>query len=361
MSTFLSKLAGQDLGPSEAIRPRVPSIYEPYRRVRAPGWAESGARGAGVAAGDEFRAETSADDESMRVAEPRSEVVRGRDPLSWRSEISDELQHADETERGPHSTRPAPVSFERERSGLRAAESRPLSAVVQRTEIAKVELGQQGGRASGTSGAFLRRLSSEAISPSSPTAGSRLISASVSSEPRVAPGAGANHIVMRRSATKESAASASGAGAIRAGELSNDAARQRSRRAESANAKVGSRGDSLLPDLSLADSVLSDSVSDSFLPSLIKPMTIATRAIPGAMAVQSSEPIDLAIARGPANRAPDSESALRVTIGRVEVRAVFPPPTPRRAQAAKPRPTLSLDDYLQRDLKRNINRDPGQR
>jgi DNA-binding transcriptional LysR family regulator len=90
-------------------------------------------------------------------------------------------------------------------------------------------------------------------------------------------------------------------------------------------------------------------------------MTIATRAIPGAMAVQSSEPIDLAIARGPANRAPDSESALRVTIGRVEVRAVFPPPTPRRAQAAKPRPTLSLDDYLQRDLKRNINRDPGQR
>ncbi len=45
-----------------------------------------------------------------------------------------------------------------------------------------------------------------------------------------------------------------------------------------------------------------------------------------------------------------TEPAVHVTIGRVEVRAIFPDPPARRLPMAKPRPTLSLDEYLkQRD------------
>jgi hypothetical protein len=40
---------------------------------------------------------------------------------------------------------------------------------------------------------------------------------------------------------------------------------------------------------------------------------------------------------------------IRVSIGRVEVRAVLPEPRERRTPAARPRPTVSLDDYLKRD------------
>ena len=39
---------------------------------------------------------------------------------------------------------------------------------------------------------------------------------------------------------------------------------------------------------------------------------------------------------------------IRVAIGRIEVRAIAPPPTPpaRRETPARPGPTLALDDYL---------------
>jgi hypothetical protein len=49
--------------------------------------------------------------------------------------------------------------------------------------------------------------------------------------------------------------------------------------------------------------------------------------------------------------APDAKQAdpaIQVTIGRVEVRAIFPEAPARRAQTARPRPTVSLDDYLKR-------------
>jgi len=51
-----------------------------------------------------------------------------------------------------------------------------------------------------------------------------------------------------------------------------------------------------------------------------------------------------AAARG-SNR---SEAAIHVTIGSVEVRAVFPEKPARRAPSTRPKPTVSLDDYLKR-------------
>jgi len=46
----------------------------------------------------------------------------------------------------------------------------------------------------------------------------------------------------------------------------------------------------------------------------------------------------------PASSAP--APAIQVSIGRVEVRAIFPEPAVRSAPAPRSRPTLSLDDYL---------------
>ena len=53
-------------------------------------------------------------------------------------------------------------------------------------------------------------------------------------------------------------------------------------------------------------------------------------------------------------RSSPNEPPIHVTIGRVEVRAVFPAPPSRRTSSARSRPTLSLDDYLKQ-------RDRGQR
>jgi hypothetical protein len=58
----------------------------------------------------------------------------------------------------------------------------------------------------------------------------------------------------------------------------------------------------------------------------------------------SSEARMAAAARG-SNR---SEAAIHVTIGSVEVRAVFPEKPERRAPSTRPKPGVSLDDYLKR-------------
>ena len=45
---------------------------------------------------------------------------------------------------------------------------------------------------------------------------------------------------------------------------------------------------------------------------------------------------------------PATSPAVQISIGRVEVRAVFPAPTVRRPAPSRSRPTVSLDDYLNR-------------
>jgi hypothetical protein len=62
--------------------------------------------------------------------------------------------------------------------------------------------------------------------------------------------------------------------------------------------------------------------------------------------------LDGHLERGPQEprvAAPESSApAIRVTIGRIEVRAITPPPVPpaQRTTPARPGPELSLDDYL---------------
>ncbi len=62
--------------------------------------------------------------------------------------------------------------------------------------------------------------------------------------------------------------------------------------------------------------------------------------------------LDGYLERGPQEprvAAPESSApAIRVTIGRIEVQAITPPPMPpaQRTTSVRPGPELSLDDYL---------------
>jgi hypothetical protein len=134
------------------------------------------------------------------------------------------------------------------------------------------------------------------------------------------------------------AARQSAAREIRTGESSTGSPPRQSRPAQSAGATAGILGDSPLP-------------------SRMQPVPAPPQPIASASAPQSAKPIDLLIAHGAANHTTDSEPALQVTIGRVEVRAVFPAPPPRRVPPVGRKPSLSLDDYLKRNLKGN----PGRR
>lgn len=79
----------------------------------------------------------------------------------------------------------------------------------------------------------------------------------------------------------------------------------------------------------------------------IRAMTVRSQPVAGALRSARSE-VDWSQNR--AQRSTPHESPINITIGRVEVRAIMPAPSARRAVPAKSRATLSLDDYLkQRD------------
>lgn len=354
MSTFLNKLAGQNLTPSEAIRPRVPAIYEPYRRDRVPQWADGATRERddrdlerdeiAVEPGMEPRIEPTNIRTAEYLPEKRQEQeVLGRLPTSRHSEITDSKQHekhhANE-KLGQQLSARATAERKHGEPPSELSESRAISAMVRRPQADRLVESERGRRVDtngATSGAVLRRLRSteraatvesrgDAVTQSS-LAPDRPISSSLIREPRVAPTFNA-----KTTATSGDAALS----AIHAGELANDVAAFQPRGAESA-----------MPPVNMPER----NPSPQFMLPRITP------AIPN----QNSQAIEIPTARGTANQATDSEPAMHVTIGRVEVRAVFPAPLQRRAQPAKPRPSLSLDNYLNRNTNRNANRNPGPR
>jgi hypothetical protein len=87
--------------------------------------------------------------------------------------------------------------------------------------------------------------------------------------------------------------------------------------------------------------------------------TTSQPLLPAALSTHPAPKANRAVEPMPAPRRPVTRSAvtshsnppelaIRVTIGRVEVRAVFSDAPVRRAPPAQPRRTLTLDEYLKR-------------
>jgi len=86
------------------------------------------------------------------------------------------------------------------------------------------------------------------------------------------------------------------------------------------------------------------------LPRQTQPPYAAVQATPGGSAVRPPRRPEARIEPPTVNRfgSRAQQPAFQVKIGRVEVRAVFPDPPARRNPPAQARPSLSLDDYLNR-------------
>lgn len=77
----------------------------------------------------------------------------------------------------------------------------------------------------------------------------------------------------------------------------------------------------------------------------IRAITVRPQPIAGALRTARGE---AAWSQDRGHRSTPRESPINITIGRVEVRAIMPTPSARRAAPAKSRTTLSLDEYLKR-------------
>ncbi len=248
MSDFLKNLVGRSLGTIEVVRPRVPSIYEPYRRGSGLLGSHPGLRHAISGPGGEPSAE----------------------------EVTNSAQIADRM--NPFQTREANLSSE--------------------SNVAQF-------RESGNRGPNLQaaRARAEATSPLDAQAGP------TESNPTHLPGK-PEPIPITALAQRGTAFEAT---------------------AESPASRYGSRG------------LVSQNAT-------LVPSITANQPQPASSSVRPP----LAASWGTA-KSPDASSstrqpkpAIEVSIGKVEVRAVFPEPAVRRAPPPRSRPTVSLDDYLNR-------------
>ena len=298
MSDFLSRLVGRSLGPSQAIQPRVPSLYEPYAKGSGPLWARRAFQGQDASSSSQSK---------DNVARGGSEDDNGRETGSRPME---ESRHAPRSALVPAgSLAPAPPvlpSVAEVRASALESGSRPvvLTGRLQPREVATVGKNAPNNPAPAFSSTNpARSIPSNAIRTSSPV----------------------------RPATRNSAASNS---------------------EDAGSPAVESRGAQLSSKSLIAEPAKANTATDSLIPSHMPAAIMEETAKPGMLTVpvatrpQRPEDPDVMSAAAVPYNLTAAEPSIRVSIGRVEVRAVFPTAPPRRAQPARPKPSLSLDDYL---------------
>lgn len=412
MSTFLSRLVGRSLGTPfrsyEAIQPRVPSIFEPYRRVGGPLWTENdfSARQTTAAADEEMGAEQNPKEERGH----RTEVIdeNGR-PAEFRLRETprpsrQEIQHADEAERPRplQSVRPMRVSTDRERTEFVESESPPSrspqpelrsrASVAPRAQaegaesVEEANPTQSGSREAAPADSPIRRVLAREAEPSrggiasEPAPGSSPMTAiTPSSSSVIQPSSVAVSGLNTVTAYMASAATSSAATEIRPAESPTGTVWRQSGTGElrvpaltKVSVEIPSDSPSTFSPASIPAPLILPAIPSTAVPTMM-------RQVPSAIPSQSPERVDPAHIRAPAHHAANSELTIsrsmvstpmisgpliskpitsettisepttRVTIGRVEVRAVFPAPQPRPVPSARPKATLSLDNYLKRD------------
>jgi hypothetical protein len=295
MSDFLSRIVGRSIGPSQGIQPRVPSLYEPLGKGSGPLWARH-----------DF------EEEARRT--PENEIDAGRALVSEDDSGRPSLFRPMEPSR--HARHGQPAAFVSEAQPTEefepAGSLEPARRVLQSDAEVSRETGSRLVNLRGT------------LRPREVA----MVSENFSDNPALVP------------LPTEPARSSLYRLATRNGAASNfeDAGRP----------AVGSRvvqlsSQSLIAELAKANSAnRSDLPTSSLMPAVKSGMLV----VPSASRPQIPEDPEVTNAEAVPYNSTAAEPAIRVSIGRVEVRAVFPPPPPRRAQPTRPKPSLSLDDYL---------------
>jgi hypothetical protein len=273
MSDFIGRLAGRGLGKSEAIQPRLPSIFEPQRTARGPLWGQK-RTSLGRVSPDER--EPGFDDSNLE-------------------DIAGEVRPATEgTRQRKTNEASGDVRFEQKKPGPLLSQTVPPGNLEVRS--------MHANPVEDLDGMEVRH------------------SAAVSHANEGGPDPTARHIQISRIAD-------AGSGSV--SETSDSK--------ESVQRSHELHGEMLSGKRS-AVGILNYSPSSSVR---FQAKDHPTDARAGESPFKS---IDFANVTG--NTEAPAEPAVRVSIGRVEVRAVFPPSPVRRGPTNKSKPNLSLEDYL---------------
>jgi len=316
MSEFFRNLVGRSLGVLEVVQPRVPALYEPYRRDSGLLSARPGLQVRD--AGSEPMVETSSDSAANAVPNQHQTQrlrTRAADPAAHEGQSADgepEVEPAEAVELSHPSqpARPAPPS---------------LTPAVRPGPIAAIQI---PGRA--------RTANDSDASPIAPPASLQPILTAVKARPdgarlittQAGDTGGARPEVIRPF-TESEVAPAPGPvpgpmpRLVRHPRTPDVKTEPSSQRAD--------LGQAVAPRAAVTPSLVAHQVQ------------LDTSAVRPPVAPRSGG------TRSPGTLPPSSppQPSVQVSIGRVEVRAIFPePPAVRRAPAPRSRPTVSLDDYL---------------
>ena len=269
MSDFLRNLIGRSLGTLEVVRPRVPSLYEPYRQ------------GGGV----------------LRARPGR---------------LDPGFESTTETDHGPE-TNPAPEASSAASPSL-AAMDRAISRPRMRQDMLP--------RSQGPSG--------EAAADAHPAADPRPAAMPASALPYLTPRA-----VVRPPAAP--AVRIPLRDIVKADSIAQPSALAANIEPDLPATGLVFDGKNQVPTISAPSAAGMALLATNPAPPAIRPVR------PSIVPRAGSPRIPTALS--PADATPPT---VQVSIGRVEVRAIFPEPQTRRPAPPRPRPAVSLDDYLNR-------------
>ncbi len=308
MSDFLSNLAARSLGIPEVIRPRVPSLYEPYRRNTGLLGARPSFRSQETNPEPQHETGLVSDGDTAhtddRITQPRARAPSPPSRGVESAELIPEARPADGFE-GPDVERPARLSL----SSREGACPDPHAALgISRTKAPTIESNSSSVSPPAVHEPIVR------VAITRPD-GTGSVLTPPSNTGRIMPEG------VRPSKDPEPVDRSAFWHPRQSAEPTPDLSSRRLRPGELAPRGVE------LPEGSAVYSARSAT-------GVVRP-PVGPRS--GTVKIPAAVPNTNA-----------SEPPIQVTIGRVEVRAIFPEPPARRIPPSRSRPTVSLDDYLKR-------------
>jgi hypothetical protein len=326
MSDFLTNLVGRSLGVLPVVQPRVPSIYEPYRRDRGL----LGAR-PGVPMQDE-----SSESAVETVQEGKTDTI----PVNHR----DKKLRPQVKSPGTRMEQPAEeeVKMQPTEGVEPPAPARPALASLS----PRMSTGPETIATSQIPSRHDPRTESTALPILSPTSFEPALPAAI---PRPDGGKLIAHppVSLRRETPKDIRPLTESQGDIKPGPVHHP--RSAEMNTETSISRMEFRQPATLRAMAEPSVIAHQEppiASSAHLP--VAPSLVAQQAFHATSTVRPPLPSRAGGAKSPEAFPLSSPPtpAVQVSIGRVEVRAVFPEPATRRAPAPRSRSTLSLDDYL---------------